>query len=98
MKTRNGFVSNSSSSSFIVLGVKTEDDKKYEEAEKLKIRVLTDDSSYYIGEIIADFSSDEGLENNSINIIQATQRVVEKIKQLGFDEKDIQLHVGTRSC
>lgn len=96
MKKRSGFVSNSSTSSFIVLGVKTEDDNKYEEAMKLKIGALCDDSSYYIGEVVSD--SDECLENQSFNIQQTLQRVIVELKQLGFDEKDIQLHVGTRSC
>jgi hypothetical protein len=98
MKTRNGFVSNSSSSSFIVLGVKTEDEKIYEQAEKLKISNVTDDNSYYIGEVIADFSDEESLENQTIQILSSIRRVAKKIEQLGFSENDIQLHIGTRSC
>jgi len=105
MKARNGFISNSSSSSFAILGIKhqlskNEDDdfdEFIQKIEKTKLEILTDDGSYcFIGKVIVDgedaFEGKE-MEIDEINIEKLTQT----LKDLGFTEK-IKIYCGTRSC
>jgi hypothetical protein len=100
MKTRNGFVSNSSTSSFVVLGIKHQCDfddleRLEKKIEEVGLDVLTDDGDFvYIGKTIADFSDEDGLEAGSIEI--DTTELATKLKQLNLDEK-IKIYYGTRA-
>lgn len=112
MKTRSGFVSNSSSSSFVVMGVRIEDkplslsyddwdailcgDKKY------KISALSSDGEYIVGKVYADIHSDgDWMKSTSISIkdlISDSVTVKEEIKKLLKLDVEPTLLMGCRAC
>jgi hypothetical protein len=99
MKKRNGFVSNSSSSSFVFIGVKTEDNDLIERAEKIAgIKIMSDDSVSYIGQSLADWGDEEGLECQTVDVDTIKAAILPGLRQLGFTIADIKLHFGTRAC
>ena len=110
MKIRNGFVSNSSSSSFIMYGISTNsiendnDDLNYYEFLKSlcseignKITFLADDDTYYIGYGV----SWDDYENGSTdidNIVNEThkQSILKAAEKLKLINPKIKLFYGTR--
>jgi hypothetical protein len=99
MKIRNGFVSNSSSSSFVILGVK-QSDFDYEMESKLpegiEVLYLEDsDCEYVVGSIISD---DEYLEESvtTFNDLQKRAKIVADF--LNIDISEVKLITGIRPC
>jgi hypothetical protein len=92
MKIRSGFVSNSSSSSFVILGFKTNEGIDIPKGHSY---VNMDDDSYIIGYIIAD---DEYLEDDEIDfsILEAKRQKISE--DFGKDLSEIKLYTGTRQC
>ena len=94
MKIRNGFVSNSSSSSFVILGVKQSD-----ELESLPegfdcLYVEESDYEYISGIVISD---DEYLDE-SFTTIKVLQEMAQKVADaLKVDINEVGLITGTRS-
>ena len=111
MKIRNGFVSNSSSSSFCIFGFKVKDVlPKDEEAceEFLKnvysgkilkdIELLGDDDDYgFIGYVIVDVSDCDSIDNCEISLSELQERIkgLQKKLKITIEPK---IYMGTRSC
>lgn len=84
MKIRSGFVSNSSSSSFCILGFTAKDD---EEVGRMKSELLREESaiseyddSRYIGAWPDSMKNDETL-------LQFKERIIEELKKFGIERK-----------
>jgi hypothetical protein len=111
MKIRNGFVSNSSSSSFVLIGLQVSSD----EVEKAYPTTEDDDSSdqlyqdeafdsiyddysevYYVGKLIAD--SDDIFEVPLDELTKDEDKKVEAaLKKFNKDQKQVKLYGGTVS-
>jgi len=95
MKIRNGFVSNSSSSSFVILGVKQHGDSDKKNLPKgiESIYVEESDYDYVLGIVIDD---DEYLEGTSTSFTEL-QEMAKKISEaLNVDINQVELITGTR--
>lgn len=110
MKIRNGFVSNSSTSSFVIIGVKCRTTCKEEEYEELvekceenndNLNIIFDDDGSYFGEKIIDISSEDCLEFGEQELPDKKE-LCEKIKKYlpNTKEEDIKIIYGTgiRGC
>lgn len=104
MKTRSGFVSNSSSSSFVVIGTRMTDKElkkkgwydEYEPTDKMPdgLDILHDnDGDIIIGEILA--SGEDYLDDSKIDLVKLQKTFNRVEKALGVKVK---LLIGTRAC
>ena len=94
MKIRNGFVSNSSSSSFVILGVKTDDEMDYKEMRSLGLNCLHIDEGCYTGIVISD---DEYLEESFTSFKELHEMAQKVADALKVDINEVELITGTRS-
>ena len=105
MKSRSGFVSNSSTSSFIILGFKGIEEhlkedglEAYELAESVGLHYKYNEGDSILGRQICSWSDyDEISVNLSLSdFAQLESEVKEGMKKLGL-EKEIRLYAGTYS-
>jgi hypothetical protein len=103
MKIRNGFVSNSSSSSFIMIGVPSsalgEDfDEDYHEKDGLEsVYVERKGYNYIVGYVLTD-SRDDELDDGDISSNEIQLKSIEISDKLGVSIEKVKLYYGTRPC
>jgi hypothetical protein len=99
MKTRTGFVSNSSSSSFILLGVKItseEAEKKLQPSDYDAFDVVYDDDSVYCGDLIQSSDGDYlACGSCALDTLKSNFKAQTAASKL---DKDVKLYYGTRAC
>jgi hypothetical protein len=106
MKTRNGFVSNSSSSSFIAVGVKRSTLPEFEvkeEDEEFFYDAINIGEGDLIGTYLAcwdDTSELYDMELSSEKIEEAKDKFVSNAQRIGVSIKreDIKIYAGTFAC
>lgn len=101
MKIRNGFVSNSSSTSFVFLGIKVDSDdprlEQYAELHKLGIAVIDNDGYGYIGIKIAN-GEDEWLDESENTLAKLAELAHFIAFRLSLPNTfDIKLYTGMRA-
>lgn len=109
MKIRNGFVSNSSSSSFIVFGFRAKDvlsKEDMEDRDKLyecdpfginDIEYLSDDRDGLVGYVLADVSDCDSIDTCDFSLEELSAKLEEFIKKYNITIKP-KIYMGTRSC
>lgn len=106
MKIRDGFVSNSSSSSFVVVGYKTK--KSFEELEEIeykntKMRICVD-SEYFNNYILFGVYLDRWSDGDNPDVeltIDEIQEKFEEVKKIGKEAgitEEPKIYVGTTYC
>jgi len=103
MKIRNGFVSNSSSSSFIMIGVPSsalgedfDEEYNYKEESLESVYVERSGYNYIVGYVLAD--TDEELESGDISSDEILLKSSEISDKLGVSIEKVKLYYGTRPC
>ncbi len=105
MKIRNGFVSNSSTSSFIIIGKKTSLDwdlleEKYPAFNKFddkdKRIMFENDGSMFIGVLLGE-STDGYMESSEYDYLTITKLMESLSRELEMIPELIKLYVGERS-
>lgn len=108
MKTRSGWVSNSSSSSFICVGFKRSLANSFFEGklnENNSIYEIIDETPYetfdggsIIGETLARFSSEDSISNNNFSIEEIYSKAKEIAEFFNIDPDDIKVYFGEEYC
>lgn len=107
MKIRTGFVSNSSSSSFVILGVSTSEidslrDKDYDELhefrDKHSVELHSLDSMYLIGKSLADIDESGYVSEEQISLDDLNKYADELAALLQIPRHYIKIYTGTEVC
>ncbi len=97
MKTRPGFVSNSSSSSFVMLGFKSTGDSHGLDEENGDGFWCKSEGCMLVGDIIAE-GSDYNFQKSETDIATLVQRSHKIAKKHGVPLEDVKLYTGVRQC
>ena len=98
MKIRNGFVSNSSSSSFVLIGAYTNDVTETVLKNALNdLTIVDENENEKIGEIIAS-TTDEVMDENEFSFSKLQEIRNQLAKKLNLPEDKIKIFTGTTQC
>lgn len=94
MKIRNGFVSNSSTSSFVILGVLSSEILN----ESMDYVDLNDSGDEYVTGIMLAEGSEEDFGGDGISFKELREKALEIQEKLGVSEDDIRIYSGIQMC
>jgi hypothetical protein len=102
MKIRNGFVSNSSTSSFVLIGFKISNEEAngfYEDDDRddsITVVDTGDKDSYYAGYEIANSHDEEYLDDTVTSFSEAIEGAKTACAYFDRDEKELQIITGVQ--